>query len=106
MRVSLQIVDIGCPGGRIGKAEESTTRRPVTPYTLALLSSTAIESVFGPIAPKKNCQSSTSEKERDKDLQVQAAWKTVEKEPWMYASISSSVWTVGPGAISPPRRAP
>ena len=36
----------------MGKAEESTTRRPETPYTLALLSSTAIGSDDSPIAPE------------------------------------------------------
>ena len=42
-------VDTGCPGGKKGNAEASTTRKPCTPYTLALESKTAIESFIAPI---------------------------------------------------------
>ena len=57
----LQTVAIGCPGGRSGKAEASTTLRFWTPMTLAFESTTALGSLVFPIE------------------QVQAAWKTVFK---------------------------
>lgn len=45
-----QIVATGCPGGKIGNDDASTTRSPFTPYTLALVSMTAFLSPSLPIA--------------------------------------------------------
>ena len=55
-----QIVACGCPGGRSGNDDASTTLNPVTPMTLAFVSTTAFGSFAWPIAPKlyqRSCQS-------------------------------------------------
>ena len=57
----LQTVDWGCPGGRKGKADASTTLRFFTPMTLAFESTTALGSLVFPME------------------HVAAAWNTVFK---------------------------
>ena len=47
----LQITDCGCPGGRNGNEDASTTLRPRTPYTRACESITAIALSRVPMAP-------------------------------------------------------
>ena len=48
----LQTVACGCPGGRIGKAEISATRRLETPKTFPFESATAMVSLRRPILPR------------------------------------------------------
>lgn len=47
------MVAVGCPGGRMGKTDISTIRKPLTPITLALESTTAIVSLANPILPEQ-----------------------------------------------------
>lgn len=50
-KVDLQTVLWGCPGGSNAKEDASTTRKPCTPITRALESTTAMGSVRLPILP-------------------------------------------------------
>ena len=50
-RIDLQTEDMEWPGGENGKAEASTTRKPVTPKTRAFESTTASGSLARPMGP-------------------------------------------------------
>ena len=80
--IHLQTVADGCPGGRNGNIEASTTRSPSTPITRPLLSTTAIESFLLPI------------------LLVPAALYTEFALCVTIASISAYVVTLAPGYTS------
>lgn len=65
-----QIRDCGCPGGKNGNEDASTTLRPCTPYTRAFESMTAIELSRVPIAPGHRINQLYTPQRKRKDVSL------------------------------------
>lgn len=99
---NLQIVACGCPGGKRGNADASTTLNDSTPITRALESTTAFGSLGFPILPTAVGARSTMTGMCYEHLHVHDAWYAGLPDALKLSRICASVCTAKPGAISSP----